>query len=1219
MSLIRRIFFYLIIILLLGIFSLWVVLHSNFFWRWAGGKVVSYAQGRVHGNLQVGAIEGNPFQGFFFKDIVLTTPEEEVFGARSLEIKLSFWSLLELKPVISKVALIKPHLSLAQDEQGQWNISRIYVPSEKPSQLTLPIRSVRFSQILIIDGDVKVTKAGQTQQFKNLDLDLAVNIDDPLTPERSIQVGKVVTAVSSPYGRISLTSRLTYKKNLLDIPLLDLKSGDQTVLSVAGKADLSEGGQVHMQGELALPPKEIHLFWDQWPADWNAGAKFTVQGTPSKMQVSLTGRIQQTSFDVAGTLGQQNDIWNYDLQGNLKDLKPGLLALYDKSLVKKVSQLSPFSVKFHVQGRGLNFPPAQLSWSLEGQGLQYGSAKVDRFNVSLTGDQQKQQFQGSLKGNIGQIDLKAAGSLLGRPDGQFNIKVDGLNPAPLALGAPEGTVINAKLDGKFSAPGVEAVDRVKVTGQIEASGKVGAHPLEKLQVRLAWDKTKLEIFQANVQLGNLMAQLKGTLVGDKLNFSHEGKSASGGNWPIPAEVGGQLSWEGTLKGTLSEPQIALRARGRNLSYESFGVQGVTVNAEGSGAPPSKGRINVQASGVRTPAGVFSQATFQGDGRDRLWNFALRASGPKGVKIDLQGATDLGRLSFSLDRAYVRLQKVTVRNLRPVVVRLSPGIEVEPATFQVNKGRISLQARITGQQVSGSLTVQNLAAEWFAPQSVPLKGKISGQVSLSGQPRSPNIQGKISLEAARYQNVDFQSITTSFNYQGNLLNLSGKLITEKRGPTLTWGGQVPVRLSLMPFSYGLGQGNMQVRVQGDNVNLSMLPSLTTEVEDAKGAVTLQAKIEGTVNRPEISGQVRWGSGFIKLRQTGASYQLQPGEMRLQGNKLTIPQFTLQSEGTATLTSNITLKEFLPDEVRARLQLNNFKAIDKLGSEAFINGAIALDGRWPNLSVQGDLEIPRASFRLSFFHLGGNTVNKDVILVREQAAAKAKAQKGKKPPGEPEVWKNLAVKLDVKAPDNVWVNDRIAKIEASVNIFVRKERGKELTYHGKVRSLEGHVFIVGHEFQVTKGIVDLPEKPGQEPFLDARIAYEMTDVTLYAEASGPVSDFKVTLGGDPAISETDWMSYLLFGKPTGALSQEQYGAVAAETFGGLATRVILQDFLGMSRPFPKGFSVSYQRRTDPLYRNDPYQVVVQYRFNKRFSVQSQVGGRNTGGDVLFNQDF
>jgi len=1221
MSLVRRIFFYLVIIFLLAVFALFVVLRSDFFWRWAGRQAVTYAEEELLlGDLRVGDIQGNPFQGLYFKDIVLTTPEGELLRARSLEIRVSFWSLLELKPVIGKLALLKPHLFLRQNESGAWNTSRIFVPSEEPAQPQAPVRSVRFSQILIIDGEVEVTRAGQTQQFKNLDLELALNVDDPLTPEQVIQVGKVVTAVTSPYGRVSLISRLTYKQDFLDLPLLDLKVENQKVLSVAGNADLSEGGQVQIQGELALPPKKIHQFWDRWPADWDGGAKFVLQGKPSRMQLSLEGNLQDAAFDVTGTVGRKNETWEYDLQGNLKHVKPGLLAVYDKSLAKKVSQLSPLSVQFHLQGTGLGFPPAQLSWSLEGEPLQYGSAKVDHFKFSLTGDQKKQQFQGSVKGNMGQVDLKAEGSLLAGTEGQFNLKVKDLNPAPLAPGTPEGTALEAKLEGKFSAPGMEALERAQVTAQIEASGKVGPHPLKKFQARLTWEKTKLTIAQADVQLGNLAAKLKGTLEGDKLDVSHQGKSTPDGNWPIPAEMGGQLSWDGTVKGTLTEPQVVLRAQARNLSYEDFRVETVTVDAEGSGAPPSKGRINVQATGLRTPAGFFSQARLRGDGRDHLWDFDLRASGPREVGIDLQGATDLKQLSFTLERAFFRLKNVTARNLTPVVIRLSPGIELEPATFQINEGRVGLQAKITDQQVSGRLTMQDLAAEWLTPKSVPLQGNISGQVTLAGQPRAPIIQGTVSLEPGRYQKVDFQSLTTSFTYQDNLLNLSGRLMSEKEGPTLTWDGQVPVRLSLQPFAYGLGQGDMRVLVQGENVNLSMLPPFTKEVEDAKGALNLRARIEGRVTDPQVDGQISWGQGFIKLRQTGARYNLQPGELRVQNNRLSLPQLTLRSQGTAVLTADIDLKDFSPAGARARLQLDNFQAIDKLGSEAFINGNVSLEGQYPNLAVKGDLSIPRAVFRLSFFNMGTTAVHKDVILVREQAAEKAESKEDQLKLGEPQVWKNLEVNLHVHAPDNIYVDDRVAKIEASLSIYVQKSRGQELTYSGRVQSLEGKVFIVGREFQVEKGIVDLPAQAGADPYLDGRITHEMSDgVILFAEAQGPVSNYTITLGGEPAISDTDWMSYLLFGRPTGALSQQEYSAVAAETFGGLATRVILQDFLGMSRPFPKGLSVTYQHRTDPLYRNDPYQVVIQYRINKRFTVQSQVGGRNTGGDVLYERDF
>jgi autotransporter translocation and assembly factor TamB len=112
----------------------------------------------------------------------------------------------------------------------------------------------------------------------------------------------------------------------------------------------------------------------------------------------------------------------------------------------------------------------------------------------------------------------------------------------------------------------------------------------------------------------------------------------------------------------------------------------------------------------------------------------------------------------------------------------------------------------------------------------------------------------------------------------------------------------------------------------------------------------------------------------------------------------------------------------------------------------------------------------------------------------------------------------------------------------------------------------------------------------------------------------------MGGEPAVSQTDWMAYLLYGRPVGALSREEQSAtMAAGAFGGLATQMILKDLLGMAPPLTKGLTISYQHRSDPLYREDPYQVVINYRINRRFSVQTQVGGRNTGGDVLFNLDF
>jgi translocation and assembly module TamB len=1218
----------LVVLLLVGLFAVLGVLRSDFFWRWAGGKAVALIQERLQPQLQVGEITGNIFDGLFFKDISLTTDEEDLFRARSLEIRLSLWSLFELKPVFSRVALHKPRLALRQDKDGRWNIADLLRPAgppapgpEEPAQLPVPLRAVKFSQILIIDGQVEITQGGETRKIRNLDLDLGLRVDNPLGPEQTITVDRLLAAAPAPFGRLAAGGRLTYGKNVLNVPKFEVKSGDKVLFSLAGAADLTEGGPIQADGRLSLSAREIGAFWEQWPAEGDLAAKVNLQGTTSQVRLTLEGKFREVTLDAAGTLGHTGEAWEYNLTGDLRNLSPDLLALFDAELAKKIDQLSPLALKFQVQGAGLSFPPAHMSLNLESGPWQYGKARVERLKLSLNGDRDNQEFQGSVKSNMGALALKAQGSLLTGAQGKFSLQVDSLNPGPLDLGAPAGTVVSGKLAGTFTSPGWHALDRLTVTGDLEAGGRLGPHAV-KTQARLAWDIAKLEIPRAAVQVGNLSAELQGTLVGDVLNFSHRGKSGTGGNWPIPAQLGGQFSWEGTLRGTLADPEVALRAQGRGLSFDRYSVRTFSMDAQGSGWPPSEGRVALQATGLQTPVGAFAQANLRANGDDQLWTFDLNASGPKEAKVDLRGSAHLCDRWLSLERAMVRLKNFHIQNLGPVDISFAPGIEIKPVVFKINQGRAALEASLTGGQVSGRLELQNLAAEWFAPQGVPLKGAVAGRVNLSGEARRPVLQGEVSLGPGRYQEVDFQSLRTSFGYRDNRLSLNGSLQTRTGGPTLSWDGHLPVALTLMPFSYALGQNGMRVALKGENVDLSLLPSFTKEVERAQGPLKLEAKIEGAVHKPQVSGQISWEAGSVKLRRAGATYQLQPGEIRFQNNRIAIPQLTLENKGTATLSGDITLAGFLPDEVGAKLRLDNFKAIDKLGSEALVSGAVNLSGRWPNLAVQGNLLIPQATFRLSFLNLGTTATNKDIVLVKKEEKPVPEKPKAAQPPTTPEseVWRNLTVDLEVQAPKNVWVDDRAAKIEAAVDVKVRKRPDQELTYVGAIQALQGKVFIVGREFQVTRGIVTLPAQPGAEPTLNARIEYETGDVTLFADATGPVSSPKITLRGEPGITETDWMSYLLYGKPVAALSREEQGAaMAAGAFGGLATKMILQDFLGMAPPITKGLTITYQHRNDPLYRDDPYQVVIQYRINRRFSVQSQVGGRNTGGDVLFNWDF
>ena len=122
--------------------------------------------------------------------------------------------------------------------------------------------------------------------------------------------------------------------------------------------------------------------------------------------------------------------------------------------------------------------------------------------------------------------------------------------------------------------------------------------------------------------------------------------------------------------------------------------------------------------------------------------------------------------------------------------------------------------------------------------------------------------------------------------------------------------------------------------------------------------------------------------------------------------------------------------------------------------------------------------------------------------------------------------------------------------------------------------------------------------------------------------------------------DVLSYLVFGRPAATLNKGEYttvGQQAVGILGGISAKkfqeILGTDFplvgnvtmrggeqtVGVTKPLTKELSVSFERRTNPLYRENNDQVRVEYKVNKYMSLESTAGRRNTGGDVIFNYDF
>jgi translocation and assembly module TamB len=413
----------------------------------------------------------------------------------------------------------------------------------------------------------------------------------------------------------------------------------------------------------------------------------------------------------------------------------------------------------------------------------------------------------------------------------------------------------------------------------------------------------------------------------------------------------------------------------------------------------------------------------------------------------------------------------------------------------------------------------------------------------------------------------------------------------------------------------------------------LTSISPEVQSAEGSLDLAAEARGNPHHPKVSGYLRWRAGSLKLLHAGTPYRLAPGEIRLLGERIVIPGLILQSDGTIRLSGEILLTG--TPQTQARVQAENFLLIDRGGNEVWTNGFINLKGPLEALVASGSLVVPKAQFRPTFFR---SAMEPDVILVP------VKPQPQDHPTAVPAIYQNLRVDVTLENSGNAWLVDRMGKVEMIAHLKIRKDPGQKLTMAGEVRALKGSLDIEDRTFTVKRAVLRMPGVPGRPMTIDAHAVHEMDDITLVLNVSGTMSNPNIRLESLPPLPPADVLSHLVFGAPSATLNKEQYMAMGAQqlgVLGGISANK-LSEILGSTIPFLSGIkvksamlggrptvgvgkevvknvSVFVGRNLNEERGVYEQQVGIQYKVNKHISVESQLGPRNSGADVLFNYDF
>jgi len=1229
--------------------------------NWGGDYLLSLVQGKVNGKVTARKISGNPLTGLTYEDLNLSGPDGKIIlAAERLEIRLSLASIPTFRLDLGTLALENPRFYLDRDQAGQWNVGRL-LKAEKPAEPDEPqglmhkiiayvFRGLNLSNLLVHGGELFITEDGRTRRYSGIDLKAGLSLLDLGQPQQKVEVNIPNLGITTPQGRVELEAAAAYSAGTARIGSLNLKLAGRRVVSLAGEVcrlpdqkDEKAGVTCALTGKLgAIQGDQIHAVWPRWPAPWDLAGTMSLSSTSEGIKLDLQGKIGAADYGIKGDLDTRVKPAAFALDLDLKGLTTAQLKDIQDLKTQAVQGLSPVDARLHLQGTGLPWNPESMETRLDLAPFRYRNLKVDKAHLELSGKAGSQKLQASVAGNFGSLELGANGHLLPVGEtgpglsGNLTLQTKDLQPAMLGMAKLAGSSLTTSFTGKFRLPANFSLAQLSLAGNLQANGRLNQTPLKTLTATLALEGKKLAVSQADIQLAGLTASGRGTLTESGVDVTFKAAVSGSGTLPLPPGAAfASLTGEGAVRGPWKAPQINLTAQARQVSIQGVSLASADFHGNLSGWPSLSGSLQVQGAGLHTPGGTFNRLNLTADGANGRWQFQLAATSPKEPKFQAAGTADLAArpLVVNVARLSWHSQALSLKSKTPFQVRLLPGWEISPATFQMDGGAVTVAGQARDQELSGHLEVRDLDARLLAPLGLPAQGKLNGRLTLAGTPQTPALDGQIALSCGKINNIPIQTLTTTLNYQADQARVAGYLEIGPLHSRLIWKGSIPVRISLLPFAFALAQDGLDLRVHSEQINLSLLTSVSKEVQAAEGPVDLMVEARGNPHHPRVSGYVRWRAGSLKLYQAGTPYVLSPGEIRLQGDKIVIPGLVVQSDGTMRLSGEILLAG--APSAHARLTADNFLLLDRGGNEVWTNGFIDLKGPLSALVASGHLKVPKAQFRPTFFRSG---MDPDVILVPVKPVAQTETA------AAPAIYRNLRVDVTLENSGNVWLSDRVGKVEMIAHLKIRKVPGQKLAMGGEVRALQGSLDIEERTFTVKRAVLRMPGVAGKPITIDGQAVHEMDDITLVLNVGGTMSNIQIRLESLPSLPPADVLSYLVFGAPAATLTKNQYMALGVQqlgVLGGISANKI-SDILGSTIPFLSGIkvksgmvggrptvgvgkevvknvSVFVGRNLNEERGVYEQQVGIQYKINKHLSVESQIGQRNSGADVLFNYDF
>ena len=706
-----------------------------------------------------------------------------------------------------------------------------------------------------------------------------------------------------------------------------------------------------------------------------------------------------------------------------------------------------------------------------------------------------------------------------------------------------GNLQNGKLDAEVAASHIQ--------GELQSntfSGEGSVHITNSnIQIRQLRLKTRDSDVAINGEFDDKLA-LKYAISSDNLAT-------------LLPQLGGKLRASGQITGTRELPEVNLELQAQNLKYENNSVDKLQGRVQASLDPSSNLQIELDAEHLQANNTLIDNLQLQGNGSVSKHQLKLRVIQQQNtLEVILGGGVAKNVWSGQLIASTIKSDYLGDWQLEK-----SSGLSVGRNFLQVagncytqHQSRICFQAHSAENAHNEKISWENLPVTLFThwiPPEIKAHTILNGEVELHYAKQQVTAHAEIRNSAGELS-VPFQQGSRQIKFFDGKTRLDwspGKIATEINIP-LEQNAIIAANINLektankLPINQWPMLGDVDVKIPTLVLLIPYVPYVKN-IEQASGQTKLH--LSGSLQHPKVVGEVALRGPKLGLPDLNISLMDPVVNFKIDENQhMTFIGKTRSGDGAIDIKGESQLVKGQVTNASATIKGSNFEVINIPQATVRVSPELTLRLQQNHLIVDGDLTIPYARLRPNKMPDDVVPISPDVVIVGKERQPETPIDRIK-----------IDARVRVILGNHVSFDGFGLRSNLTGSLQIIDKPDAVTIGRGDISLVDGVYRRFGTDLQITQGRFIFANTPVDDPGLNIRAQRTIGDVIAGINVTQTLRKPQVTLYSNPAMSESDTLSYLILGRPLrSANKSEGSQLMTTATAMGLAGGELLARNIG-----------------------------------------------------------